>query len=280
MRIKKVFNNNVALVVDNTHKELIVMGKAIGFQKYPGDLIDESVVEKTFVLGLPSNNEKLISLFSEIPSEDIDLAHELIEEGKKALGKSLNENIIIGLSDHISFALKRAKEGLFISSPLDWEVRQAFPKEYAFGKYATSLISEKTGVKLPDSEAALIAYHFVNAQMEPGSSIDNDLIRSVLIKILDIVRYHFQIELDEDSLNYARFVTHLRYFIKRQTSGEKLTSNDHLLFNVVKKNYPKAFQCATKIKRFLSTSYDWDCSNDELLYLTVHIQRVSNRAEG
>ncbi|MEO2255416.1 PRD domain-containing protein [Paenibacillus amylolyticus] len=279
MRVKKVFNNNVALVVGHNNKEIIVMGKAIGFQKYPGDLIDETVIEKTFVLETLSNNERLISLFNEIPSEDIDLAHELIEEGKKVLGTSLNENIIIGLSDHISFALKRAKEGLFISSPLEWEVRQAYPKEYAFGKYAISLIAEKTGIKLPDSEVALIAYHFVNAQMELGSSMDNDLMRSVLIKILDIVRYHFQIELDEDSLNYARFVTHLRYFIKRQTNGEKLTSSDHLLYDVVKNNYPKAFQCAMKIKRFLSTSYDWECTNDELLYLTVHIQRVSNRTE-
>ncbi|WP_336765920.1 BglG family transcription antiterminator LicT [Paenibacillus sp. USHLN196] len=279
MRVKKVFNNNVALVVGHNNKEIIVMGKAIGFQKYPGDLIDETVIEKTFVLETLSNNERLISLFNEIPSEDIDLAHELIEEGKKVLGTSLNENIIIGLSDHISFALKRAKEGLFISSPLEWEVRQAYPKEYAFGKYATSLIAEKTGTKLPDSEIALIAYHFVNAQMELGSSMDNDLMRSVLIKILDIVRYHFQIELDEDSLNYARFVTHLRYFIKRQTNGEKLTSSDHLLYDVVKNNYPKAFQCALKIKRFLSTSHEWECTNDELLYLTVHIQRVSNRTE-
>lgn len=279
MRVKKVFNNNVALVVDNGNKEIIVMGKAIGFQKYPGDLIDETAIEKTFVLGLPSNNEKLISLFSEIPSEDIDLAHELIEEGRKALGKSLNENIIIGLSDHISFALKRAKEGLFISSPLEWEVRQAFPEEYSFGMFALTLIKSRTGVRLPDSEAALIAYHFVNAQVEMSSTLDNDVLRSVLLKILDIVRFHFQIELDEKSLNYSRFVTHLRYFIKRQTLGEKLNNNDHQLYELVKDNYPKAFHCAMKIKRFLHSNQGWNCTNDELLYLTVHIQRVSTRTE-
>ncbi|MBU5356058.1 PRD domain-containing protein [Paenibacillus barcinonensis] len=55
-------------------------------------------------------------------------------------------------------------------------------------------------------------------------------------------------------MNYARFVIHLRYFIKWQTNGEKLTSNDHLLYGVVKDNYQKAFQCAMKIKRSFSTS--------------------------
>lgn len=279
MRVKKVFNNNVALVIDKHDKEIIVMGKAIGFKKYPGDSIDESVIEKMFVLESPSNDDKLVKLFIEIPSEDINLAHEVIEQGKLVLGRSLNDNILISLADHISFALKRAREGLFISSPLEWEVKQAYPKEYKYGKQAIAFITEKTGIALPDSEAAFIAYHFVNAQTELATSLDNDLIRSVLIKILDIIRYHFQIELDEESLNYTRFLTHLRYFIKRQTAGERLVSDDSLLYDVVKDNYPKAFQCALKIKRFLLSSYDWECTNDELLYLTVHIQRVSNRAE-
>ncbi|WP_341346506.1 PRD domain-containing protein [Paenibacillus sp. FSL H3-0469] len=279
MRIKKVFNNNVALVIDHDNKEIIVMGKAIGFQKYPKDLIDESLIEKTFVLEVPGNTEKLIGLFNEIPSEDINLADELIEKGKIELNKTFNENMIIGLADHISFALKRAREGLFISSPLEWEVKQAFPKEYLFGKNALQLIEKTTGIKLPETEAAFIAYHFVNGQIEMGSSVDNDHLRNVLLKILDIVKYHFQIDLDENSLNYSRFVTHLRYFIKRQTSGEKLANSDQLLFNVVKESYSKAFQCSLKIKRFLSSTYDWNVTDDELLYLTVHIQRVSDRTE-
>lgn len=279
MRIKKVFNNNVALVIDHDNKEIIVMGKAIGFQKYPKELIDESLIEKTFVLEVPGNTEKLIGLFNEIPSEDIDLADELIEKGKIELNKTFNENMIIGLADHISFALKRAREGIFISSPLEWEVKQAFPKEYLFGKNALQLIEKTTGIKLPETEAAFIAYHFVNGQIEMGSSVDNDHLRSVLLKILDIAKYHFQIDLDENSLNYSRFVTHLRYFIKRQTSGEKLANSDQLLFNVVKESYSKAFQCSLKIKRFLSSTYDWNVTDDELLYLTVHLQRVSDRTE-
>lgn len=279
MRIKKVFNNNVALVIDHDNKEIIVMGKAIGFQKYPKELIDESLIEKTFVLEVPGNTEKLIGLFNEIPSEDINLADELIEKGKIELNKTFNENMIIGLADHISFALKRAREGIFISSPLEWEVKQAFPKEYLFGKNALQLIEKTTGIKLPETEAAFIAYHFVNGQIEMGSSVDNDHLRSVLLKILDIAKYHFQIDLDENSLNYSRFVTHLRYFIKRQTSGEKLANADQLLFNVVKESYSKAFQCSLKIKRFLSSTYDWNVTDDELLYLTVHLQRVSDRTE-
>ena len=49
MRIKKVFNNNVVLVIDDLGKEQIVMGKGVGFQKFPKDLIDTNKIEKRFI---------------------------------------------------------------------------------------------------------------------------------------------------------------------------------------------------------------------------------------
>ena len=45
MRIKKVFNNNVVLVVNNLREEQVVMGKGIGFNKYPKDIVDTSKIE-------------------------------------------------------------------------------------------------------------------------------------------------------------------------------------------------------------------------------------------
>ena len=33
--------------------------------------------------------------------------------------------------------------------------------------------------------------------------------------ILNIVRYQFHTELDENSVNYERFLTHLKYFLQR-----------------------------------------------------------------
>jgi beta-glucoside operon transcriptional antiterminator len=277
MRIKKVFNNNVALVENNVQKEMIVMGKAIGFQKYPGDAIDDTLIEKTFVLEAKGNTDKLIGLFNEIPSEDIDLADEVISLGHALLKRTLNENMIIALSDHISFALKRAKEGVVISNPLQWEIKQVYPAEVAVGKQALELIFQRTGVKLPESEAVFIALHFVNGQLDGDTGDDSIQLTNVISKVLDIVRYHYLVELDNDSLNYTRFVTHLRYFIRRQAQGETIPSDDEFLHDVVKEKYPKAYQCSVKIKRFLSQSYGWECTTEEMLYLTVHISRVTSR---
>jgi len=46
IKIHRVFNNNVVLFIDEDGKEVIAMGKGIGFQKKADDLLDESKVLK------------------------------------------------------------------------------------------------------------------------------------------------------------------------------------------------------------------------------------------
>ncbi|WP_278851458.1 CAT RNA binding domain-containing protein [Ligilactobacillus aviarius] len=41
MRYLKNFNNNAALVEDDSGKEYVIIGNGIGFGKHPGDLVDE-----------------------------------------------------------------------------------------------------------------------------------------------------------------------------------------------------------------------------------------------
>ena len=38
-------------------------------------------------------------------------------------------------------------------------------------------------------------------------------------EILKMVKYHFNIEFDEESINYYRFITHLKFFTQRLSSG-------------------------------------------------------------
>ena len=35
-----------------------------------------------------------------------------------------------------------------------------------------------------------------------------------------IVKYHYNVEFDEESFMYQRFITHLKYFVIRHLSGE------------------------------------------------------------
>jgi beta-glucoside operon transcriptional antiterminator len=44
---------------------------------------------------------------------------------------------------------------------------------------------------------------------------------------------------------------------------------------MVKEKFPKELACVEKIADFLKTNYGWTCSDDEKLYLILHIQRLT-----
>ena len=50
MIIQKVINNNVVSTFDSNGKEVILMGKGIGFRKKTGDELDKTKIEKIFTL--------------------------------------------------------------------------------------------------------------------------------------------------------------------------------------------------------------------------------------
>ncbi|MBS5885543.1 MAG: PRD domain-containing protein [Clostridium sp.] len=275
MRIKKVFNNNVVLVIDDLGKEQIVMGKGVGFQKFPKDLIDTNKIEKRFIFNDKESLNDLYTLLGRIPLIDVELASEIIEMGKGTLGYELNDTILITLSDHISYMLKRIDEGLVFRNPLQWEIKQIYPEEYEFSKRAVDYLKVKTGKDIPDSEAAFITLHFANAHLETDNMEETLLLTKIIDSILDIIKYNYGIEMNEYSFDYTRFISHLRCFISRQLKNESVNVDTSLL-EIVKIKYPEDFKCAKKIKMFLEVTYKWNISENELLYLTLHLNRLSS----
>ena len=274
MRIKKVFNNNVVLVVNNLKEEQIVMGKGVGFNKLPKDLIDTSKIEKRFIFNNKESLNELYTLLDKIPLNHIELASEIIEMGKEYIGYDLNDNILITLSDHISYMLKRIDEGLFFRNPLQWEIKQIYPEEYEFSKKAVEYLREKTNKDIPDSEASFIALHFANAHLETADMEETLLVTKIIDSVLDIIKYNYGIDMNEYSFDYTRFISHLRCFIKRQLKNQTVDVDTSLL-EIVKLKYKNDFKCAEKIKKFLEKTYKWNISENELLYLTLHLNRLS-----
>ncbi len=58
---------------------------------------------------------------------------------------------------------------------------------------------------------------------------------------------------------------------------EPFEEDNKKLFDLMKTTYPDAYQCAMKIGRFIKSEYDLECSNDEILYLMIHINRFMER---
>lgn len=272
MKVMKVFNNNVVLVHDAQGQEVVVMGRGIGFQKKTSDQLDETKIDKTFVLD--AQNAGFSEIYRDLPPEEVDLVLEIVNLAEKELEQSFQSSLYITLADHLHFAIERQKAGVTLTNPLAWEIRKFYKNEYKIGLRALEIVKQKLAIELAQEEASSIALHIVNAQKQ-GQLIEQTMrIITVVQDILNIVRLHFGIAFDEDSISYNRFFTHLQYFAQRVNDGTQQGSNDSFLYEQVYQNYPEAFACAEKIKQYIESTYDFPVGRDEEVYLAIHIQRL------
>ena len=274
MIIKKIFNNNVVLAKEKNKDEIIAMGCGMAFKKRSGDILDKDLIEKTFILKENNASDRFKSLLENVPIEQIKACSNIIEYAKANLNVKLNDYIYVTLTDHINHSINLYDEGISKPNILGWEVKKFYNKEYKVGLKALDIIEEYTKKRLPNDEASNIALHIINAQINCSSkeSLDAIKIAKYIQGIMTIIRYTYNIEIDENSLNYDRFITHLRFLLKRLNDNNMIESDNDLL-EQVKEKYKKAYNCMLKIEKFLEV----DMSNDEKLYLTIHIQRVTQR---
>ena len=280
MIIEKVLNNNVVVSIDpKTKKEIILLGSGIAFNKKIGQEVDESKIEKTFVLDDKTLGNKFKKLINQIPDGVFQLSHEIISHASKELNAKFDKQIYISLSDHIAFAIKRYKKNMMIKNELLNEIRRVHKKEYKVALWALEFLNRKLKIELPEDEAGFIALHFVNASYKETTmkSVEST---KIIKDILNIIKYYFAIELDEDDLNYDRLLTHLKYFAKRIVNNNQHNSTDSSFVEIISKTYPEAYGCARKIGEYISTHNDYHVNDDEFVYLTMHIQRVISVARG
>ncbi|MCB2359537.1 BglG family transcription antiterminator LicT [Clostridium estertheticum] len=278
MIIKKIFNNNAIVVKEPDKHEFVVMGCGIAFKKSVGEKVDEHLIEKTFILKQKDASEKFKLLLEDVPAQHVSLCYDIIEYAKNILAVELNDYLYVTLTDHVSNALKIFDEGFNCTNPLIWEIKKIYPKEFKVGLKALEFIENETSKKLTEDEAGNIALHLINAQSNSAFNKVEDVASQTkkIQDILNIVKYTYSIILDENSINYERFVTHLRFFFQRLNKKEKIDEidrDDDFLFAQIKKKYKDAYVCMCKIEKYL----ELELSCEEQLYLTVHIQRVTQR---
>ena len=274
MKLIKALNNNVALVKDKNGQEAFVMGKGVGFGIKNGCSIPESLIEKHFILNGDSGKRDFDKLLRRITVDDIELASNIIREGENMLGYRCNDSILLTLSDHLGMLLERMKEGIHFGTPLEWDIRLIYPREYQFAKKVVEDLREKTGYEIPEQEVAFIVLHFINANSSQKGMEETMIYTKIIQNILNISKLHYGREFKEDNFDVSRFVTHVRYFVKRQMNGEKLEM-DKSIAEVIARRCPEDHKCARKITRFLKQAYGWEVSEGEELYLTLHLNRMN-----
>lgn len=274
MVIEKVLNNNVVISKNELGEEIICMGKGLAFQKKSGDTISEELIQKEFVLKDSFTTHQFQQLMADVPLEEVELVKQIVDLAEEQLNIQLSPNIYLTLTDHIHYAISRAKENIELPNPLLFETKKFYPKEYRAAKQALQLVEEKLGVTLPMDEAGFIAFHFVNSEQGNGDMQVTMAATKMVRDILSIISKFFGIAFDEESLNYQRIITHLQFFTQRYLKDETSDEKDEFLYALVQGKYPKAFRCVERINEYLVQTQQKEMGPGEQIYLTIHIQRV------
>lgn len=272
--IEKVINNNIISAYEKSGAEVIVMGRGIGFKKKQGEVVPADQISKIFRIKSRTLTEQFKGLLANMPLERVRISDEIISHAKDHLKLKLNQSIYVTLTDHINFAIERVSQGIEPQNALLWEIKRFYPQEFQLGIYALELIHDRLGILLPEDEAGFIALHFVNA--EYGTDI-RDAVKfpDQMQAIVDIVERDLGILLDESSLHYERFMTHIKFLIQRIYRKELLSSEDRELSLLMQRKYPREYQCSVKVAEYIMQATGSRLSEEEIMYLSVHIRRVS-----
>ncbi len=278
MRIKKVINNNILCVIDEKGRESIVTGRGLGFGRKVGQFVEPAAVEKTYRMEDRAGQRRLRELVEQIPLDHLQLTEDLLAQIRAEIRQPLNESLLITLADHISFAIQRKAQGIEFKNPLAGSILCYYPAEYQLGQRCLAQIRQRCGVELDPDEAAFIALHIVNAELNTSMSEMYDITR-LIDGVVEVVEYFYQDRFDHESLAFNRFVVHLRYFAQRLFQNKLMPDTrdegDEAFRRMIAKSCARHYKCAQCVAEYVKNTWNKQLSQEELIYLTIHLKRVA-----
>lgn len=274
--IKKI-NNNVAICVDGNHRELIAFGKGIGFPQTPYELTDLRKIDRTFY----DVNEQYISLLNDIPYEIIQFTARMMFEVQDDLSYDTNANLSLTLADHIAFAIERAQKGIYVRMPSVYELEINYPVEVEIGKKFVAAIKNEFQITLPKNEVQGIAMHLINARGLGSSGEKSGCYEKHYEEILQqttaIIERELGIRVQQDTFNYARFATHIQYLLRRVYEQNYIDSSNVQMYQQLREEFQEISDCVDLICEYYKKTWSLDLSEEEKLYLIMHVNRVCSK---
>lgn len=275
MHVLRVFNTNVVLARDPDGREVVLTGRGLGFQTGPGQPVDESKVVRVFVPDDGRNADNFGAMLASIAPEHVQVVDRALAPVWAELRREPSSTTVLALADHLSFAIKRRQRGIDGVFPLRAEVAHLYPRELHWGEGIVTAINDELGVDLPLEEAVPVALHLVNASFNSGNLALTYRMTGVFSQIFDIIEAEYGGPLERESMNVARFVTHLRYFFVRAHTGAQLADDTSTLLAAIRVAHPRADRCARRVRDVLEMRLDQPITEEETAYLTLHIARLS-----
>ena len=269
--ITKVMNNNCVLATLGG-EEVIVSGTGVGYNKKPGMMLQKNPNNKTYSIRTEQKAE-LHKLIERVDIRFITFSETIVQYAQQNLDAKLNQSLSFILADHIQNAVSRFDNGIVLPNYLLQEVKTLYKNEFSIGRDIVSLINEHFNVQLLDDEAGFIAIHILNNH--PDSMVSHKVLDSIKLagSIVKILEDNYNKEINQNSIHYSRFLTHLKYFVSRIVSGTEKLDKD--ISDIYEQLLDKDFilkRAVSKINEFIKSEYNHTPTMEEILYLSIHIK--------
>lgn len=273
--ISKVFNNSAAIAFDDHRKEYLILGKGIVFGKVQYDEIDPSQATRVIPLS-KENRTRLEELAREIPYSYFQISEEIKAIAEKELNQKLDDDILLHLADHIYYAVQKYQKHILVPNMVLNETRTFYPKEFDASKRAILLINDTFRTEFDDNEAGFIAFHIINSEY---AGVNLDLNRSIefITKMIALTEDYFHVRLDEGTVSYSRFVTHLKFLSARVFSTDReqaVNMGGDGLYEMLKKQYSDIYKFLDVVSDMTNHEYGYALSDSDRIYLIIHLARV------
>lgn len=277
MKIYKVINNNMVSIRNTQGRETMLKGLSIGYKKKPGDEVDQSKIEMRFVLENGQLNRQFNEMITEVDQNVIDVCMDTITMVKNSSSLKLRDSIYVTIIDHVNSLLERIKAHLVFDNSLLWDIQRIYPTEFYWAQKMVEIFQKKLSNSITNDEANFIALHIVNAEANDNMSKTYKLTNAIN-DICDIVSSDMQIEFSSNDYFYNRFIMHLRFMLENSgcvTNFESQTKSKTL--QSLRKEYKNASQTLNKIEIFISDFLHRSITDDERLYLMIHLTQLWNK---
>ena len=190
----------------------------------------------------------------DLPDDVVLFAGKIIDMAKNILDASFSGNVVLSLADHIAFAIERCTNNIKVKMPLAYDIEQFYPKECKIAEYTIDRMAKMYKIYVPKSEIYGVAMILINGQIENK-------------------------EIGPKSFSKSSFLTHLNYLLNRLFSNESINSDNEELLSSIKECYPEVYKCSQIISSYLEDKFNKKLSEEEKLYMVLHINRVCAKEE-
>lgn len=274
--VVKRINNNALLCVDDAGHQVVALGRGLA-RAAIGEKLDLDLVDHTFYDVEP----RYVELMRDLSLDYLEVGAQIADIARSMLTYELSPNIEVALADHIQFAVQRMQEHIYLSAPLAYDLQQNYPVEYKIAQWSIRLINRQFQTNLPNNEIAGIAMCIINGAYSSAGATSSDAARAqddLMEEIARIVEDVMGFPIDREGFGFARFATHVQYLIRRVASGEAIESENSGMYAMASHENPAASACVEAIAALLKSVYANDLTEEEKLYLILHINRICTRS--